>query len=523
MSEARSTVAMNPVATPTGGILQRRCACGGPAGLQGECEDCQRKKALGVQARLIVGPSDDPFEREADRAAAQVLAMPAAPAPRLGRSAVPQLSRRAPAPSGGGQAAPVSVQRTLQSGGEPLSAPLRSFFEPRFDQDFSQVRIHRDSAAAASARDVAAHAYTVGQHVVFGSGQYGPDTSSGRNLIAHELAHVVQQRGVLQRHSVSAPPSGGPVGEEAEEEETLPTAQASPREEEGAGGISGLLQRQSFGEFEDDPWPEKTEASRVRAEAAAQRECLAAVPPDPAECDPARALTWGDFTASVPRGSSFGAMTFSGLRERSINTGLLRCMPDSPAAAGAPSRAVQAFMDPGQSWVKPEFASPGNSALNGCSTVIGQCQADFAGGGVGSWALRTTPSRTCPASAVPRGDSATSSAECTTVVGRDCADRAAAESARLLRHEQGHFNLSCAMARKANGMLATTPDFTALLGAARSTLRTQQSLYDTQSGHGCNASSQASWETAIAAGLPAVTITIPPAGGGRRGRGRGRR
>ncbi len=70
--------------------------------------------------------------------------------------------------------------------------------ENRFDSDFGSVRIHNDSAAAQSARDVSAHAYTVGNNVVFGDGQYQPHSDSGRHLLAHELAHTLQQQG-LQR------------------------------------------------------------------------------------------------------------------------------------------------------------------------------------------------------------------------------------------------------------------------------------------------------------------------------------
>ena len=67
--------------------------------------------------------------------------------------------------------------------------------ERRFGADFSGVRIHADSAAARSARDVNAHAYTVGRHIAFASGRFAPDTTQGRRLLAHELTHVVQQSG----------------------------------------------------------------------------------------------------------------------------------------------------------------------------------------------------------------------------------------------------------------------------------------------------------------------------------------
>ena len=75
----------------------------------------------------------------------------------------------------------------------PLSGALRSYFEPRFGHDFSQVRIHSDSDAAASARSFKAQAYTQGNDIVFADGAFRPETRQGKRLIAHELAHVVQQ------------------------------------------------------------------------------------------------------------------------------------------------------------------------------------------------------------------------------------------------------------------------------------------------------------------------------------------
>jgi len=71
----------------------------------------------------------------------------------------------------------------------------RAYFEPRFGVDFSQVRLHSDAQAAESARALNAKAYTLGQDVVFGTGQYISGTSEGRRLMAHELTHVVQQSG----------------------------------------------------------------------------------------------------------------------------------------------------------------------------------------------------------------------------------------------------------------------------------------------------------------------------------------
>ena len=139
----------------------RRCACGGSAGPEGECEGC-RKKRLGLQ--------------------------------RSAASAGPSL-------------APPIVHDVLAAPGRLLDAGIRTALEPRFGHSFAHVRVHDDARAAASARAVEAHAYTVGRDVVFAAGRYRPESGEGRRLIAHELAHVVQQDG-------AGPPARGalPVG-----------------------------------------------------------------------------------------------------------------------------------------------------------------------------------------------------------------------------------------------------------------------------------------------------------------------
>src|SRR5581483_8881998 len=95
---------------------------------------------------------------------------------------------------GGVHGVPAVVGEVLRGGGKPLDAGLRRTMESRFGQDFSQVQVHDGPRAAESARAVRAMAYTVGRDVVFGEGQYRPGDRSGQRLIAHELAHVVQQR-----------------------------------------------------------------------------------------------------------------------------------------------------------------------------------------------------------------------------------------------------------------------------------------------------------------------------------------
>ncbi len=86
-----------------------------------------------------------------------------------------------------------SVNHVLQSSGHSLEMGTRSFMESRFGYDFSDVQIHNDSLANQSAADINACAYTYGQHIVFGKGQYQQNTYPGRLLLAHELTHVVQQ------------------------------------------------------------------------------------------------------------------------------------------------------------------------------------------------------------------------------------------------------------------------------------------------------------------------------------------
>lgn len=96
--------------------------------------------------------------------------------------------------NGSGQtAAPRIVGQALLSPGRPLDSDTRSFMEPRFGHDFSQVRVHIDEKAAESSRALHARAYTLGRNVVFADGHYAPRTWPGVRLLAHELAHVVQQ------------------------------------------------------------------------------------------------------------------------------------------------------------------------------------------------------------------------------------------------------------------------------------------------------------------------------------------
>ncbi len=171
----------------------------------------RKRKPLPIQRRMDVGASDDPHEREADRVADDVvrrLSTGERPAGddgvRVG--AASRISRRE---SGGGPGdgfvAPEGVERSIQqsrSGGAPLDASTRSKFEGAMGADLSGVRIHKDANADQLNRQVSAKAFTTGQDVFFSAGTYQPDSSAGQHLLAHELAHTVQQGGSVQRTTI---------------------------------------------------------------------------------------------------------------------------------------------------------------------------------------------------------------------------------------------------------------------------------------------------------------------------------
>jgi hypothetical protein len=193
---------ISSIVSPTRGStasVRRKCVCGGTPGPSGECEECRKKRIVGeqhgipgIQPKLAIGATNDPLEQEADRVADQRLAAPV-------HSAVsgvpPRIHLNARQSSNGSAHVPASVDRVLASPGTPLAPVLQQSMEKHFGYDFSQVRVHSNAAAAKSARDVSAYAYAVGQHIVFGAGQFAPATPAGRRLLAHELTHVVQQSG----------------------------------------------------------------------------------------------------------------------------------------------------------------------------------------------------------------------------------------------------------------------------------------------------------------------------------------
>jgi len=192
------------------GVLRRKCACGGSGGSGGDCADCKKKK----------------------------------------------LQRRAAGQ--GPEVAPPIVHDVLRSPGQPLDGATRSYFEPRFQHDFSNVQVHADARASESARSVNALAYTVGSQIAFADGHYQPGTERGQKLLAHELTHVVQQGG---QSGESSSLRVGPADDAHEREAEVSASATSHRGLITVQRAPMLLRRQAGTSSSGDPASGGTKAS----------------------------------------------------------------------------------------------------------------------------------------------------------------------------------------------------------------------------------------------------------------------
>src|SRR5262245_3752390 len=170
-------------APPRLDLLQRQCGCGGAAGMTGECAECNAKRL-----------TPDHYPANPDR-----------------QVDVPSI-----------------VNEALNSPGQPLDPVTRDRMESRFGHNFRRVRVHTDARAAESARTVNAQAYTLGQEIVFRDGQYAPGSAAGEKLLAHELAHVVQQsRSVTQTTTLAQMSQPGDAAEQEAERAAHPAQAVS--------------------------------------------------------------------------------------------------------------------------------------------------------------------------------------------------------------------------------------------------------------------------------------------------------
>jgi hypothetical protein len=145
----------------------------------------------GISANLRMNHPPGPDEREAGQISEEVVR--GSGPDRRPKSEENHLSPLEPRPGPNVSPFPKCPLNSPPGSGQPLTPPIREFFESRFGYDFGRVRIHTDPESAGFARTLHTRSFTLGKNVTFGRGQYAPDTLEGKHLLAHELAHVVQQ------------------------------------------------------------------------------------------------------------------------------------------------------------------------------------------------------------------------------------------------------------------------------------------------------------------------------------------
>lgn len=583
-------------------LLQRKCACGGSPGIDGICEQCRSQRLslqqsslnlaelsrltpLGrnglhasrqplnatmhslveprfgrdfdrvrvnstmprsIQAKLTISQPGDRYEQEADQVAEQVMRMPVSDAVQNTGSADPPSPLHIQQPSL--QSEKVHRQpeeevlqakesldhtstitpelqshiHTLEGGGQSLPEATRAFMEPRFGYDFSHVRVHTDARAAESAQAVNALAYTIGHDIVFGPGEYAPATVEGKRLLAHELVHVIQQESRL---------------------------------------VSRHVQRASI---------------------------------------PYRQITWNDFKGSIPADPPYGAETASGFAFPQWRT--KNDIKDTKEVCEANKKKttiytaklwvdpkvydnVQAYMEQGRSWALPKYKNPEkhcDGVMAQCKKEIGEqaaearkecrqwvkpCQEAFAMGltrysvKVGDTQIVVSNEGECSTKLVSDCEQAmakrylfeskdhhttvakaTTEAECSSPnFKKACTEHYKDWSPHILKHEQGHFDISNVMANKARADLkAMAAQFSAsatACGQAQAKSEAEGNFkalnadnvlsqrgqewidlknraekdYDDQTEHGIKRDKQKIWENDIAGGLKKYDLKKPAA------------
>lgn len=509
--------------TANASALQRKCACGQHTIGGGRCDECRKPK-------LTVGPADDHFEREADRAADHALAVK--PGSRLAVTPVSGQIRRARRP--GSEAAGVDLQTEdeiesfRRGGGKPLGGRERRFFEPRFARDFSAVRVHDDDRAASLARKVGADAFTVGHDIFFGSGRHDFARPGGLHLLAHELTHVAQQTAAaadthtIRRAKISyraltwadfkkAPPAGSPLEAETSSGFDIPNWRTSQKADETGKGctIGGK----------------------------ADKEYKATANIDPAIYDAVAAYMDQDQSWVIARRKD-GGKKFCTVEMPADCANAF-----SQAAAQAKTQCAQeadscrqAFKDGSTSYSLPVGGAVINvTNADDCKKKLApDCEKEL--GKTASYSLKDMQGKEYA--------KASTKAECKDKTFQSsCETREAAESVKLLKHEQGHFDISNVLAPLAKADLKakaaafkaeeTACSRKAALQAAVAkaaafgptlTARGDDWLaskdkahkdYDDDTDHGKKDAEQATWEAAIKAGLKAYDLNAPktPAGG----------
>jgi hypothetical protein len=308
----RAVPAVKPAVPPSWftpapfGLLQRKCACGGSMSSGSECDTCKDKKEE-------EGPS----------------------------------LQRSPSRNTGGGSAPPIVQEVLRSPGKPLDGKTRAFFERRFAHDFSKVRVHTDEQAARSADAVHAHAYTVGSDIVFGAARYAPETPAGKKLLAHELAHVVQQgqaapRSAGQGATVEAGARGSATKSNRQEGRLTVNQPGDRHEREADHAASQVMRAPEFAPTQPPPLRRAGEAGVLQRDA------------------------WDDVVSDVS-----GAVEEAGQAAQEVGSAVVS---GAEAAGQAVASGVQSAVQAGSNaidWLKTQAGNLALSEANALASLYG--------------------------------------------------------------------------------------------------------------------------------------------------------
>ena len=454
--------------------------------------------------KLRVSQPDDDFEKEADRIAGDVMRtfdgafdLPIAQHASsqrlsLARQAkpnskpVPEFRERGVMEAADSEVTPQTEMEVLRSvgGGAPLPETLRDILEPRFGHDLSHVRVHTGQAAAATAQSLQAVAFTFGSDIFFNNGEYRPEASSGLPLLAHELSHVIQQQ---------------------------------------SGSVSRrLIQRAKISY---------------------------------------RTLTWANFKGTPDESSQFAAETSSGFdgvtvkSKQATDNIRTKCklgtrdLTDFKATISSDPAVfdkISALMNEEESWVKRRHKDNGNifcaeevkacekffddtaaDVKKKCLAQVAQCEEAFKKPDTGSFTVgeeddpdrvtiddaakcKTTLFQKCQESTMKQAhtsvtdedgnDVATAKkkADCKTSFRKQCTDHEIAESKRLLKHEQGHFDITNVMAKNAKASLkakAATLTVTETGCGQAEALKAAQTSFDNLDASGVLSQLQQDWIT----------------------------
>jgi len=521
-------------------------------------------------------------------------------------SAIGGLFRKARDGGPTAEAEPEQVHAQLGSGHQ-LDPAVKSRMEHAIGHDFSRVRVHTDSRAAELSNELNARAFTVGSDIAFAAGEYRPGTLIGDALLAHELAHVVQQAGGIT--SAAPMQKADNQHDSLEEDADLTAVSAVTSIWGGARGVlKGLTQKtphlrsglglQRCHASAPSARPVTPGGSQTAPTSPAQGAPTSAT--QPASCVPTRTLTWSDFKGAVPAGSTLSAETDSGFNTPAWKPKLDITDTKEECTLGkkkstkhtaklwvdpADFDAIQPTMDQAKSWVLPKYKDPdkycptvtarceteidkqATEASKTCKQAVKPCQQFFDAGNqnytipVDGTPITVTSRAGCETTLVSSCEKvlaknqlfelkekcegavvvrATSKADCSSKKSSEaCLEYYKKWSALLLKHEQGHFNISTIMADKARADLkakagtytATVTEcgktqanngawkkFNALNAKAEIGKRGQDWIdlkdkaekeYDDQTEHGCKQPEQATWDKKIASCLPDYDLNKP--------------